>query len=234
VADEDDTALRATSPKRKGDVRMLGPRDTADAARVLVRAFHDDPAFVALIPDPETRSRLLRALALARARDAGRYAAAHGVRLEGELAGVALWTPPGTGLRVLPAAATLIRNVLGGGPITPTIAHVSSVLWRDRRVMPRLARARMQAMRAASAEPAWYLALIGTDPRYRRRGVARRLLEHVLERCDADGVPAWLETTEESTVAIYERFGFTVSSSAAAGSHMPGYWVMWRAPRAAS
>ena len=33
----------------------------------------------------------------------------------------------------------------------------------------------------------------------------RRLLEHVLERADTDGTPAWLETSDAATVGLYEK-----------------------------
>jgi hypothetical protein len=33
----------------------------------------------------------------------------------------------------------------------------------------------------------------------------RRLLEHVLERADTDGTPAWLETSDAANVGLYEK-----------------------------
>jgi GNAT superfamily N-acetyltransferase len=191
VATEAEAPKRDTATRREGELLVLRPRDAAGAARVLQRAFLDDPA------------------------------------------GVALWMPPGASVRVLPSAAAMLAGVFGRGPILPTIAHASRAAWRDRGSMARLARARRQGLAAVTGDPAWYLALIGTDQRFRRRGVARRLLEHVLDRCDADRVPAWLETTEAGNVGIYEHFGFTVTASAAAGPHLPGYWFLWRAPRPA-
>jgi ribosomal protein S18 acetylase RimI-like enzyme len=221
-----------TAQRQQGEPFVLPPWDAVHAADVLLRAFMDDPAWVALIPDPAVRSRVLRAMALARARDSCRYAAAYGVRLDDALASVALWMPPAATLRALPAAATMIGGVVGRGPILHTIAHACRAAWRDRASTARLVRARRQALRSTTGRPTWYLALFGTDPRFRRRGAARRLLAHVLDRCDADGVPAWLETTDADNVAMYERFGFGVIASAVAGRHLPGYWAMWRAPAA--
>ena len=56
------------------------------------------------------------------------------------------------------------------------------------------------------------------------------LLERTLERCDAEGVPAWLETTEEATAGLYEHFGFHTVAAINGGTVLPGLWVMRRGP----
>jgi hypothetical protein len=50
----------------------------------------------------------------------------------------------------------------------------------------------------------------------------------VLERADARGLPAHLETTNPVNVPFYERFGFVVCEEVA-GAHPPA-WVMSRHP----
>ena len=35
-------------------------------------------------------------------------------------------------------------------------------------------------------------------------------MQPVLERCDADGIPAYLESTKERNVGFYEQHGFAV------------------------
>ena len=44
-------------------------------------------------------------------------------------------------------------------------------------------------------EPHWYLPLIGVDVTKQGRGYGSALLRHALERCDRDGLPAYLEAT---------------------------------------
>ena len=51
-----------------------------------------------------------------------------------------------------------------------------------------------------SHEPHWYLPLIGVDPALQGRGW-RALMRHALARCDADGLPADLESTNRATSA---------------------------------
>lgn len=57
----------------------------------------------------------------------------------------------------------------------------------------------MQSVQIASAEQA---------PMQQGRGHGSRLMEAALSRCDADGVPAYLESSDPRNIPLYERFGF--------------------------
>ena len=57
-------------------------------------------------------------------------------------------------------------------------------------------------------EPVWYLPLIAADPAHRGRGLGTALMEAAIERIDADGRPAWLESSNPRNIPLYERFGF--------------------------
>ncbi len=60
------------------------------------------------------------------------------------------------------------------------------------------------------SEPHWYLQCLGTHPDWQRRGVASAVLAPVLDDCDTDGLPSYLETQLESNVPFYRRHGFEV------------------------
>ena len=60
-------------------------------------------------------------------------------------------------------------------------------------------------------EPHYYLALLGTDPLYQRTGAGSAALQPVLERCDAEGVSAYLETQKEENLAYYARHRFELA-----------------------
>lgn len=77
------------------------------------------------------------------------------------------------------------------------------------------------------AEPHWYLAQIGTDPAAQGRGVGSALMREGLARCDADRLPVYLESSKESNVPFYERFGFAVTSEIKLPDG-PVVWGMWR------
>lgn len=51
-----------------------------------------------------------------------------------------------------------------------------------------------------------------TAPAFRRRGLARRLLDHVIERCRPDGLERVLlevRIGNQAAIALYEHYGFT-------------------------
>ena len=78
--------------------------------------------------------------------------------------------------------------------------------------------------------PHWYLAVLGTDPSAQGRGLGSAVLQPVLERCDTDGVGAYLESSKESNIAFYARHGFRVTGEIRLPKG-PSMWPMWRDPR---
>jgi GNAT superfamily N-acetyltransferase len=80
------------------------------------------------------------------------------------------------------------------------------------------------------AEPHYYLSLLATDPDHRGHGYGMRLLAHDLALLDAEGVPAYLESSNIANNPRYERLGFAaVGQFTYAGG--PVVTGMWRVPR---
>ncbi len=79
-------------------------------------------------------------------------------------------------------------------------------------------------------EPHWYLPLIGVDPSRQGQGLGAALLKEGLRRCDADGLPAYLESSSPRNVPLYERHGFEVTGLIKPGDH-PGVIPMYRPAR---
>jgi hypothetical protein len=52
----------------------------------------------------------------------------------------------------------------------------------------------------------------------------------VLERCDRDRVPAYLEASSPRNRALYERHGFEVMEECRYADDGPPLWRMWREP----
>lgn len=84
--------------------------------------------------------------------------------------------------------------------------------------------------KAHPEEPHWYLAGLGTDPPKQRSGLGTTLLAPVLAHCNADKVPAYLETQKPENVPYYERFGFRVTGEIDITEGGPHVWLMWRDP----
>jgi ribosomal protein S18 acetylase RimI-like enzyme len=115
-------------------------------------------------------------------------------RLDGELAGVLVSAPPGAWPFPLPPwRARLACLWTQGLRVARRWAGVSEVL---REHHPLLAH--------------WYLATLGVEPRRWGRGVGHALLTDWLERVDAKGGRAYLETDAARNVSFYERAGFRV------------------------
>ena len=67
-------------------------------------------------------------------------------------------------------------------------------------------------------EPCWYLPLIGVDPAHQGRGCGSALLQYALAQCDADGLPAYLESSNPRNISLYLRHGFEIIGNIQAGS----------------
>jgi ribosomal protein S18 acetylase RimI-like enzyme len=67
-------------------------------------------------------------------------------------------------------------------------------------------------------EPHWYLPLIAADPAYRGRGLGTALMEAAIARIDADGRPAYLESSNPRNIPLYQRFGFEIIGEIQAGT----------------
>ena len=61
-------------------------------------------------------------------------------------------------------------------------------------------------------EPHWYLPLIAADPARQGQGLGTALMEAAIARIDADGLPAYLESSNPRNISLYERFGFERSA----------------------
>jgi GNAT superfamily N-acetyltransferase len=78
----------------------------------------------------------------------------------------------------------------------------------------------------------WYLDSLATDPPAQRRGIGGALMAPILEKCDREGLPAYLETQKLENVAYYRRHGFEVRDEIEVSKNGLRVWTMWREPLA--
>jgi GNAT superfamily N-acetyltransferase len=177
-------------------------------ARVLARAFYDDPAMTWVFPND--RRRLARAERMWAIRL--RYMAPQDeVYVTEDLSGAAVWTLPNQWHVSWSETGELARLLLN---------HRLPMLF-----------AGLQRLESRHPhEPhSFYLAVIGTDPAHQGKGVGTALMQPVLELCDRDGVPAYLESSKERNIDFYSRFGFRVRGEVKLPAG-PKMWPMWRDP----
>lgn len=140
----------------------------------------------------------------------------------------------------------VMRPATGGAAAVwiPSSRMTANPLWRELISLPTLIRAtglarfgRMAAMREAMDKnhpmdtPHMYLWLLGVHPSAQGLGVGSRLLSAGLAEADAQGLPAFLETSTESNVALYRRHGFEVTGDYFIQPGSPPTWTMWREAR---
>jgi GNAT superfamily N-acetyltransferase len=166
---------------------------------VLAEAFFEDPVLGWLMPDDsKRRARLrrffaieLRHVALARGR----------VWTTSDLTGAALSLPPGA-WRV-PPRATLLEGTAFG-------VH-----------LPRAARLGAAMELRHVREPHYYVRDVGVHPDMQGNGLGSALLRPTLDRCDREGLPAYLEASSERNAALYERLGFQLTGELRVGGSPP-------------
>jgi len=195
------------------EVVRIGKERFGEASDVLARAFHDDPAWVWLVPDAQRRARLLPWLF----RIGFDVTAADVYVTQGPLLGAARWLPPGRStMRVAATLRALVTTPLRLGVATaPFLAYGRAV----------------EQMRADVARgPHWYLAGIGVEPSAQRQGVGAALLEPGVSAAAASRVPVVLLTNNEANLAFYESHGFAVVREGRTPENGPKAWAMVKSP----
>ena len=78
-------------------------------------------------------------------------------------------------------------------------------------------------------EPHWHLAFLAVDPAYWGQGIGGTLMRHTLDRLDDDGVPAYLEATNDDNRRLYRSHGFAdlTPTEIHLGDGTP-FYRMWR------
>ena len=85
--------------------------------------------------------------------------------------------------------------------------------------------------KAHPTAPHYYLEFLGTRRDRQSKGIGTAVLAPILARCDAEGVPAYLESSNPRNIAFYARQGFVESGVVSAPKDGPKMTTMWREPR---
>ena len=190
------------------DVRVADVSETEAVLNTLMLAFASDPPVRWLMRTPEAYFAGFRGFATGMG---GAGMAAGTGYLAGDGAAAALWLPPG-----VVSDSDAIGAAVGPW-IAPdkfeTVGQVGEALAGFH-----------------PHEPHWYLAMIGVDPARQGLGLGSAILKAGLRRCDADGVPAYLESSSPRNIPLYERHGFEVIGVVQPGDFPPIY-PMLRAAR---
>jgi ribosomal protein S18 acetylase RimI-like enzyme len=197
-------------------VRAFAKADLKQTSAMMARAFDDDPLMAWIFPDEQARRRRLPAFFAASMRGTGlRFDGTEVMDVDGAIAGCATWLPPQAWL---PPAWRQLVSLPG---YLRTLGSRFAVAGETYGAL----------MRVHPHQPHFYLAGIGTDPPVQGTGIGSALMRSRLIRCDATGMPAYLESSKASNVPFYERHGFTVTRELTIPRGGPRLWLMWRDPR---
>jgi len=178
----------------------------------LADAFRDDPVFEFLVPaDAKGREARLMTFFTSMARSYVRRDKHAFVADEGR--GGALWAAPGT-WRLPPSE--IMRE-------TPASIKAFG------RNLPKALRLLSQVEGLHPKEPNhWYLGYLGTRCDSQGQGIGSAMLREVLAQADDTRTPAYLESSNERNLTLYERHGFRVVEEIKALGTGPSIWRMWR------
>lgn len=177
------------------EIVSLREDDLQAAAAALARAFQDDPLQVHMLPDPVERAALSPAHFASILRHGQQFGEV--LTTAGPPQGAVVCLPPDgwsvTPGRVAAAGLDQLPAIVGeaaAGRFSSIMGLLESHHHRD----------------APSAH--WYVTVLGVAPEAQGRGFGRALLQPVLDRAAAAGVPCYLETAQPGNAAFYEHLGF--------------------------
>jgi GNAT superfamily N-acetyltransferase len=200
------------APLAAQEVRKATRDDVPRLALALARAFDEDPPMRWFLPDEDRRIELARLMFDVMLRRL------HLVRDEcyttEDVVGGALWVPPGrwrlsffAQLRLLPSMIRVFGRGLGRAQRGLAVMDAGH---------PRVRH--------------YYLDSLGVAPEWQGRGLGSALMQPVLERCDREPAPAYLNAGSPRSRDLYLRHGFAVTEEFRLPDDGPPLWRMWREP----
>jgi ribosomal protein S18 acetylase RimI-like enzyme len=133
--------------------------------------------------------------------------------------GVALWFPPDASA---PTDVDLAETGIAAVP-----GQLGPAAWtRFQRMLDHL-----DALHPRFApEPHWYLAMLGVDPTWQRRGIGEALMQEVFAAADRDGRCCYLEAPTAANARYYARRGFRIVAETDVPDSDVHVWLMRREP----
>jgi ribosomal protein S18 acetylase RimI-like enzyme len=193
----------------------LDPAQQDQAVGLICESFKNDPAGVYAAPDTAKRAPLLSWFA----RTGLKVGFSCGeIFTTPSLTGVAIWFRPGS--EHLSLWALLRQKTF------PPLQAGPASLWRFFQAVDCVSRVHRQHVPG----PHWYLFLLTVAPACHGQGLGGRLIQPILDRADAAGLPCYLETTNPPAVPFYEKHGFKVVHQDQLPNGRTPFWGLRRDP----
>ncbi|MEU6374592.1 GNAT family N-acetyltransferase [Streptomyces sp. NPDC046909] len=201
-----------TTPSTTPSARPATPDDIDAVVSAFTSAFLHDPVWGPVFPDEALRAEQAAVMWRVYVTSALRYP---WTLVTPGAEAAAVWIPPG-GVELTAEEVEGLEERLATGIDPGTARRIMAVEERFGAAHPE--------------EPFFHLTILGTHTDHRGKGLGMALLAESLERVDAVGAPAYLESTNPANIRRYESVGFRVRDEVALES---GALVttMWRAAR---
>lgn len=190
--------------------RRATPHETRAVAETLAAAFSDDPVIGWAWTDAERRRETLPDFFELWTVGCMKHGEVYTTR---DLAGAALWMPPHVQRDFDDRADDFAAAI---GRVTQEFA-------------PRVLELLTLLDDNHPQEPHCYLPVMGTRHEHQGHGIGAALLHTLLEQCDRQGLPAYLEATSTRNAALYARHGFHTLRELPLRDG-PSLYAMWRRP----
>jgi ribosomal protein S18 acetylase RimI-like enzyme len=191
--------------------RVATEADVDTVTATIAAAFRGDPVWGLALARPDGGTDHLVPFWRPYVQGALRYST---VFLVDDGAAVAAWIPPG-GTEMSDAQENAVQAIIDRN-LEPEAQRAISELWD-----------RFDANHPRS-EPHAYLSLLATHPDHRGRGIGQMLLAENLAHFGAQGLPAYLESTNPANNHRYERAGFRSTGEFRSVLNDAPVATMWR------
>lgn len=189
-------------------IRRAESSDLDEAVDILADAFQADPVMKWVTPKPSYPKYAFGLTVPCCLVEGLTYIAEDG-------SGAASWLPPGVHLESPVSPAVIWHGLTEYGPMS-LLRGLATLI---------------QTQKRHPKERYYYLFTIGTREGQRGRGIGGALMRAVLQRCDEERMPAYLESSNEKNLAFYQAHGFEIIEEMPLAMGGPAMWLMWREPR---
>jgi GNAT superfamily N-acetyltransferase len=193
-------------------IRLANREDTDTVCRILASAFANDPVMTWLSGHPEIYATLFRLEALSL------YNEHNHVFINAAKSGAAMWLPAGISHHAPMhwSLGSAIWGLFKTGGLKSLRRGLSLERLFEQYTLD---------------EPHFYLHAIGAEQGKQGQGIGSLLLKAGLQLCDAQGLPAYLESSNQLNNPLYQRFGFRVINEIVLPDNGPTVWTMLREAR---
>lgn len=186
------------------------------AAMALARAFHQDPLFEFIAPNPVQRTQWLpvvmrESIAAVGLESKSRVVLSDSGRVVAAM--VAGKYPPSLLSQLRQQFTTFLFPL----PWVPRLGPLFRIFrymddWEQRH----------------HPAPHHYVYLIGVTPEHQHRGLGRMMMRELIKEADTDRMPVYLETVRETNVQFYNSLGFRITDECRSHPQGPTAWMMLR------